>query len=127
MELRFDLELGWQIAATRYRDLIRGLFARMFAIRAKILPENRSWVDTYLEKIWLPVIKTCESLRPVKQLPSHVRTKFRSYVQLEERRIAQNLESVDYNLDAMDTVKMVVGTDTTIENVSERTFAYAYQ
>ena len=91
----------------------------MFAIRAKVLPENRSWVDTYLEKAWLPAIKTCESLRPVKQIPSHVRTKFRPYVQLEERRIAQNLESVEYNLDALDTVKMVLDTDTTIENVSE--------
>ncbi|KAJ3554138.1 hypothetical protein NM688_g3261 [Phlebia brevispora] len=100
--------IGWQISGTRYREQIRGLLAQMFALRTHILPENRLWVDNYLEKIWFGTARIVESLLPAKGIPAHVKTRFRAYVSLEERRIAENLESVQCNVDAVETVHMIV-------------------
>ena len=89
----------------------------MFSFRGNVLPENRSFVDNYLDKVWLSAIKTSESLLPVGQVPSHVKTKFRAYVAMEEHRMTQNLASVHYTVDALETVQMITGSGT-IENVS---------
>ena len=89
----------------------------MFALRKDILPQNRTWVDNYLESVWLPAVKTIESLLPATRIPSHVKTKFRQFVQMEERRITEKLESIKYNIDALETVQMIMGTGS-IENVS---------
>lgn len=85
----------------------------MFALRNRVLPENRSWVDDYLDKTWFGTVKIVEAVLPVKLVPAHVKTKFRAYTTLEERRIAQKLESVtvQYNVDSVETLYMVVQDD----------------
>lgn len=102
---------GRQISAIRYRDQIRVVLAQMFALRTRVLPENRSWVDNYLDKTWFGAVKIVESVLPVKLVPAHVKTKFRAYTTVEEQRIAQRLESVtgvQYNVDSLETLYMVV-------------------
>ncbi|THH02008.1 hypothetical protein EW026_g787 [Hermanssonia centrifuga] len=101
--------IGWQISAASYREQIRRLFAQMFAMRSKILPENRRLVDNYLQKVWSSGVKLVEALQPVNNVPSHIKAKFLPYVQYEEERIAQNLDGIKYNVDALDTVYMVIG------------------
>lgn len=101
--------VGWQLAATRYRENIRRVFALMFDMRDRILPENRSLVDDYLYKIWVDAAKIFESLRPAKPVLGNYEHKFQDYVKHEEDRIMRNLEGIKYNVDALDTVAAVVG------------------
>lgn len=112
-----NLYTGWQITATRYRDQIRHLLTTMFTLRNDVLPQNRFFVDEYLFKIWLGVIKIVESLRPVTPIFNHLEGRFKEYTWHEEDRIRRNLDGVRYNLDAPDTVSMVAGPGR-IENVS---------
>ncbi len=86
-------------------------------MRSKILPENRRLVDNYLQKVWSSGVKLVEALQPVNNVPSHIKAKFLPYVQYEEERIAQNLDGIKYNVDALDTVYMVIGPGR-LENVS---------
>lgn len=108
---------GWQIAATRYRDKIRRIFALMFDMREGVLPENRTVVDEYLHKVWVDAAKIFESLQPAKPVLEHLEHKFQNYITFEEERIMKNLDGIKYNVDALDTVLAVAGPGR-LENVS---------
>ncbi|GJE98690.1 hypothetical protein PsYK624_149250 [Phanerochaete sordida] len=101
--------IGWQISATWYRDQIRLTFARMFAARYRVLPQNRPLIDSYLHQVWTDGVKIVESLQPAIPVVRHFEHKFLAYFSLEERRIRENLEGIDYNLDAVETITTVVG------------------
>ncbi|KAI0340329.1 hypothetical protein BDW22DRAFT_412068 [Trametopsis cervina] len=103
--------IGWQIHATRYRDEIRTLFARLFAARKQTLPTNRAVIEQYLEKIWLPGVKLTEALRPAVDVPSHVELRFQPYLFLQEKELRWTLEQINYNIDALETVHVVIGHD----------------
>ncbi|EKM56765.1 uncharacterized protein PHACADRAFT_172445 [Phanerochaete carnosa HHB-10118-sp] len=101
--------IGWHISATWYRDKIRRIFARMFVLRRHVLPRNRSLVDNYLHQTWTDSAKIVESLQPAASILRHFDHKFIDYLSSEERRIRENLEGINYNLDAVETIVTVVG------------------
>ncbi|PIL33838.1 hypothetical protein GSI_03544 [Ganoderma sinense ZZ0214-1] len=102
--------IGWQMAATKYRDMIVGLFAKMVAIRPHIHPLNRNAVDKYLNTVWQKVTTLTLSFVGADQPNSDsLQERFRSYVEAEEKRLREGLETVQYDIDAMDTVWLVTG------------------
>ena len=81
----------------------------MFAMRKLVLPENRYYAEYYLRKVWQVAYELCRSLRWPEDLPDWLEAKFQNYVTLEEQRIHQNLQDIHYDIDALDTVYIVLG------------------
>ena len=107
------------MTATRYRDLIDDICGKMFAIRANIHPANRNAVDRYLQIVWKRICTLTSSLIPTSPNDS-LFERFQDYTEAEERRLREDLETVKYDIDSMDTLLLVIGQGR-IERVS-RTF-----
>ncbi len=103
-----DMLPGWQISATMYRDKINDLFAKMFALKGHVRPAVRNSVDTYLHTVWTGISELTSSIDPY-YAPESLREKFQSYVDDEESRLREGLEAVRYDIDAMDTLVLVMG------------------
>ncbi|KAI1785192.1 hypothetical protein LXA43DRAFT_1100597 [Ganoderma leucocontextum] len=77
--------IGWQMTATKYQGMITSICAKMFAIRSQVLPANRHAVDKYLQTVW------------------------KNISILGNSRLREGLETVKYDIDAMDTLLLVTG------------------
>ena len=108
--------IGWQMTATKYRDMIVDICAKMFGIRSHIHPANRNAVDKYLQNVWQKICTLTSSFVNTYQAES-LQERFKPYVEAEERRLREGLETVRYDIDAMDTLLLVTGPDR-IEKVS---------
>jgi hypothetical protein len=80
----------------------------MFALRTRVLPANRTAVNSYLETIYQGVTSLESGLAPC-YVNEALQEKFSSYVEAEEERLRGNLEAVDYDLDAANTLTLVTG------------------
>ncbi|TFK86599.1 hypothetical protein K466DRAFT_587082 [Polyporus arcularius HHB13444] len=100
--------VGWHITAQDYTDRIIDIFAKMFSIRPLIHPANRNAVDQYLRSVWRSVCTLTSSLLPTTY-PDALRERFKSYVDSEEQRLREGLETVKYDIDAMDTLSLIMG------------------
>lgn len=99
---------GWHMTATYYRDQIAELTAKMFSILPQILPANRSHVDAYLHRLWSRITELTSSLVGNKQTEA-LEARFQGYVDFEEERLRERLETVRYAIDGMDTLSLVTG------------------
>lgn len=100
--------IGWQMAAMRYRDMIVDICEKMFAIRPRIHLANRNPVNEYLETVWKRISTLTSSFVTTCQ-PESLQERFKSYVDAEEQRLREGLETVKYGIDAMDTLLLVTG------------------
>ncbi|KAI9069959.1 hypothetical protein FKP32DRAFT_1558713, partial [Trametes sanguinea] len=100
--------IGWQFAATVYRDKIERIFNEMFALKPKIHPAVRSSVDYYLHVVWTEISELTSSLQPYYPTPA-LRDKFQGYIDSEERRLREGLKVVRYDIDALNTVTLITG------------------
>ncbi|KAI0827868.1 hypothetical protein BC628DRAFT_1409435 [Trametes gibbosa] len=101
--------VGWQVAMAAYRRKIRALLARMRvpAFRASVRGRE-SAVQRYLEDIADPL---GSMTRPFREEPERLflAERFGAYVQQEEDRLREGLETARYDLDALDTLALVNG------------------
>ncbi|TBU55048.1 hypothetical protein BD310DRAFT_934540 [Dichomitus squalens] len=100
--------IGWQMTATKYRDMMVEIFAKMFAIRPQVHPANRNAVDKYLRTVWRKLSTLTSSLVTTYQSDA-LQERFKSYVEEEEQRLREGLETVKYDIDAMDTLLLTTG------------------
>ena len=100
--------IGWQMTATKYRDMAVEIFAKMFAIRPQIHPANRNAVDKYLQTVWQKLTTLTSSFICTYQSDA-LQDRFKSYVEEEEQRLREGLETVKYDIDAMDTLLLITG------------------
>ncbi|KAJ6588495.1 hypothetical protein B0H19DRAFT_978427 [Mycena capillaripes] len=96
-----------------YVNKINDLLAKMFAILPKILPVNKSSANVYLRKIYEGVYTLTASLNYC-YINDGLQERFTTYVDAEEARIrgsslTGNLEAVQYDIDASDTLELVTG------------------
>ncbi|KAI0080472.1 hypothetical protein K474DRAFT_1704774 [Panus rudis PR-1116 ss-1] len=99
--------IGWQACAIWYRDEIDRLFRTMFKLLLTVKPENQSWANLYLIKIWPYVTALTMGLHDENVPP--ILYRFQAYKQMEETRIKKNLEGIQYEIDGLDTVHVVTG------------------
>ena len=98
------------MAANTYIRRIRNMFTRMHESIRTVLPVNRNSVDAYLEvssSISMLLHGVSMGLDDDSDMVDHDR--FQEYIDMEERRIRENLEKVRYSIDASDTLFLVVG------------------
>ncbi|KAJ7262295.1 hypothetical protein B0H12DRAFT_1105150 [Mycena haematopus] len=100
--------IGFHQSMTIYATKIRELIAKMFALRTRVLPANRTSVNSYLETIYHGVTSLESGLAPC-YVNEALQERFRDYVEAEETRLRRNLEAVDYDLDAANTLTLVTG------------------
>ncbi|OCH83958.1 hypothetical protein OBBRIDRAFT_840073 [Obba rivulosa] len=101
--------IGWQMTATVYLTKIRSVLANMLDIIPHMLPRNRNFVDEYFDIVYRTLLPFLASLETCS-VPSALLQRFQGYMDLEEKRIEQNLEEVRYNVDATDTLRVnIVG------------------
>ncbi|KAI0767714.1 hypothetical protein C8Q74DRAFT_1203793 [Fomes fomentarius] len=100
--------IGWQMTATYYRQKIVEICAKMFALRPHIHPANRNAVNKYLSNVWKKVATLTDSL--VRwSWSDEQKGRFISYVDAEEQRLREGLETFKYDIDAMDTLTLITG------------------
>ncbi|KAF7376029.1 hypothetical protein MSAN_00017700 [Mycena sanguinolenta] len=100
--------IGFHQSMTIYATKIRELIAKMFALRTRVLPANRTAVNSYLETIYQGVTSLESGLAPCF-VNEALQERFKDYVEAEESRLRRNLEAVDYDLDAANTLSLVTG------------------
>ncbi|KAJ6591176.1 hypothetical protein DFH09DRAFT_195515 [Mycena vulgaris] len=100
--------IGFHQSMSIYATKIRELMAKLFALRTLVLPANRTAVNSYLDAIYQPVTSLEAGLAPC-YVNEALQEKFSSYVEAEEARLRGNLEAVDYDLDAANTLTLVTG------------------
>ena len=77
--------------------------------RRTVLPVNRNSLDSYLE-VWSWIFMLLHGVSTdLDDDDTMHRDRFQEYIDAEERRIRENLESVRYIIDASDTLFLVVG------------------
>lgn len=99
--------VGWRITATMYANEIRTLFYHIEQAMPRIHPLNRAAVELYLRQTWGPLTVLVLALDP--WYDSSLQDRFQDYVDHEKQRIQTNLEKIKYNIDALDTLYLVVG------------------
>ena len=99
---------GWQLSATRYRDEVVEICSKMFAIRPYIHPANRSSVDKYLQTVWKRICTLTSSFATTYQ-SNALDERFRGYVDAEEQRLREGLETARYKIDETETLALITG------------------
>ncbi|KAJ7507339.1 hypothetical protein B0H11DRAFT_2319240 [Mycena galericulata] len=100
--------IGFHQSMSIYATKIRELIAKMFALRTLVLPANRTAVNSYLETIYNGVVSLESGLSPC-YVNEALQEKFKLFIDSEELRLRSNLEAVDYDIDAANTLELVTG------------------
>lgn len=89
---------------------VNDILDKMFSIRPHVLPRNKAAVDRYLRNVWKGVGTLTYSFANVTAgYPRPLRERFNSYVDSEEDRLRERLNAIGYNIDALDTLRLVTG------------------
>ncbi|TFK81228.1 hypothetical protein K466DRAFT_558153 [Polyporus arcularius HHB13444] len=102
--------IGWKIGASMHASRILILLSLMRDAVPKVLPRNRSAVDNYFVVWWwigMMIAGLQNSFDAELNTPSY---RFQEYIDMEEARLRGNLERIKYNIDASDTLTLVMGT-----------------
>ena len=96
------------MTTTSYARKIDVLFSKMFAIRPRIRTANRKAVDEYLDTVWRGVCDLTASFSRIYE-SDDLQERFQSYVETEEQRLIEKLETIRYDVDAIDTLSLIIG------------------
>ncbi|KAI0356357.1 hypothetical protein OH77DRAFT_1503798 [Trametes cingulata] len=99
--------VGWQASMTSYKHKIDALLARMQAFPSSVRARG-PLVNDYLATVEPLVREMTSSFRQdLSSLP--LLDHFQGYIEQEEARIREGLETVKYDLDALDTLALING------------------
>lgn len=96
------------MTATYYRNKIVDLLGKMFAVQSLIHPANAQAVENYLATVYKSVCTLTSSFVCANESDA-LEARFQSYVDEEEKRLREGLETVRYDIDAIDTLTLVTG------------------
>lgn len=96
------------MTATYYRNKVVDLLGKMFAIQSLIHPANAQAVEKYLATVYRSVCTLTSSFVCANESDA-LKAHFQSYVDDEEKRLREGLETVRYDIDAIDTLTLVTG------------------
>lgn len=80
----------------------------MFALLPHLRQENKKYAYEYLDKVWRPIV-TLNAAFNGGVGPDVLYKTFQSYVDAEEQRLKQSLDMARCNIDAMDTLHLIMG------------------
>ncbi|KAJ7584970.1 hypothetical protein C8J56DRAFT_139201 [Mycena floridula] len=100
--------IGWHQSLVVYRSKINDLMAKMFALLPKVKPLNQPLVNDYLAAVYVGVTSLQDGVSDCI-INDALQEKFAGHVNAEEARLKGNLEAVEYDIDAADTLILVTG------------------
>ncbi|KAJ7157929.1 hypothetical protein C8R43DRAFT_996337 [Mycena crocata] len=106
--------IGWQIFATKYCIEIEELFAQMFLLKKEIgiqMPGNKRYINDYLDGCWQHVTALTSAIERYDSPPPWLEDKFADYVQSQEKILKERLEKIQYDIDALETVALLLRGD----------------
>ncbi|KAK7443740.1 hypothetical protein VKT23_015522 [Stygiomarasmius scandens] len=109
---------GRHFAIWSYRQKIAAMLSKAYAMLDEVLPTNRSFIDRYIQDVYV-LDQILKSTIPSKKddLDSRLIDKVEAYMKTEEQRMEKKLEALRYEIDAQDTLALIVG-----NNQIERNF-----
>ncbi|KAF5344487.1 hypothetical protein D9758_014131 [Tetrapyrgos nigripes] len=101
---------GRHFAIWTYRQKIGAMLNKMNALLDDMLPVNRPFVDRYLDHM-LILDQILSSTAPAKKDTLDIRLieKAEAYMKTEEARMERKLDALQYNIDAQDTLALIIG------------------
>jgi hypothetical protein len=99
---------GWHQSINHYSAKIREVLAKMFAILPNITDINLSHFHKYLDQIYRDVTMVEASVNPCL-VNEALQAKFSDYMKSEEERLRNNLETIRYDIDGVDTIPLITG------------------
>ena len=107
----YSIFTGFKWSVIDYAEKIEDLFAKMQGVRSAVLPPNREAFDQYFGYVWRVVhtltaavlSQSSQSSRPDES------KKFKPYLEALEARLGNNLQAVDYIIDGVDTLPLIMG------------------
>lgn len=107
--LHDTLSAGWKIGASMFANRIMHTLSLMRDALPKVLPRSRSAVDDYFV-VWWWVAMMVTGLQNSSEVELNTSSnRFQEYIDMEEVRLRGNLEKVNYDVDASDTLSLVMG------------------
>ncbi|KAJ7145706.1 hypothetical protein C8R44DRAFT_863571 [Mycena epipterygia] len=106
--------IGWQIFATKYCVEIEELFSQMFLLNQQIgikMPGNKRYVNGYIDGTWHYVTALTSSIERYDCPAQWLEDKFTGYVESQEKILKERLEKIQYDIDALETVALVLRGD----------------
>ncbi|KAK7058060.1 hypothetical protein R3P38DRAFT_2599651 [Favolaschia claudopus] len=106
--------IGWQIYATKYCVEIEELFGQMILLKKQIaikMPGNTRFVNDYIEGCWQHVTALTSSIERYDGPETWLEEKFATYLQAQESMLKERLEKIQYDVDALDTVALILRGD----------------
>ncbi|KAI0325484.1 hypothetical protein GY45DRAFT_240808 [Cubamyces sp. BRFM 1775] len=102
---------GWHVVLCHYRDKITSLLGEMFSMLPTIRAENHTLAFKYLNDVWENVYLFTSSLEDVDDPDDKddLWPRFSSYVEAEERRLDESLNTFQYCIDGADTLSLITG------------------
>ncbi|KAK6975085.1 hypothetical protein R3P38DRAFT_3128369 [Favolaschia claudopus] len=106
--------IGWQIYATKYCVEIEELFGQMLLLKKQItikMPGNTRYLNEYIEGCWQHVTALTSSIERYDGPETWLEEKFAAYIQAQESMLKERLEKIQYDIDALDTVALILRGD----------------
>ncbi|THV00763.1 hypothetical protein K435DRAFT_963848, partial [Dendrothele bispora CBS 962.96] len=101
---------GRHFAIWKYRQKIAAMLNKAHRMLEEVLPTNRSLVDNYLNQMFvLDQILMSTVPSAIKDLDARLVQKADAYMKTEEQRMERKLEALRYEIDAQDTLALVIG------------------
>ncbi|KAJ7596026.1 hypothetical protein C8J56DRAFT_1043125 [Mycena floridula] len=88
--------IGWQISATKYAEEIEDIFNQMILLRREI-------------GLKMPVSGVTRSIERHDNASSWLTAKYEDFVKSQENTLRTRLETISYDVDALETVHLIIG------------------
>ena len=100
------------MTCTSYCEKIEEIFDAMIRLVDEVLPENRKEVIEYLSNVWGRVMVWVGSVIRGWRT-REIEDRFDSYVIAEEAKLHRDLERIKYDIDSLNTVRLISGNSRT--------------
>lgn len=92
-----------------HRRIIKDTIDDMFSLLPLIHPRNQTYAREYLSEIWQIVMTLVLSFEGRREYAKVLRDKFGDYIVGEEERIRKNLDQLNYRVDSVETLYIILG------------------
>lgn len=96
------------MSLVKYYKQIRRIFGQMLATLHRVLPENRRFVDDYVNAAWTETMIITMNLSEVSNIEASVEEHFVDYISDEDSRMEESLSQLGYSLKGPDAVRFIV-------------------
>lgn len=100
---------GWHAIVRKEVSKIHAICEKMFLILKDIRHENQPSAEEYLTFVWKKILELTGHPESENIHSKFVLDRFASYIKSEEIRLRKKLKAMNYDINDLDTVKILVG------------------